>query len=113
MQAVLQAVEHAADHQSPIGGLDEDVDEEDQGIVVGRQAATGDRRQQRASVSKAVDDSAPMDVLRRAQATAEAAAGAAMAVVSAAIDVQALCCFSCQAGEGRLSDARPETRIGH
>lgn len=84
MQAVLQEVEDAADHQSPIGGLDEDVDEDDQGIVVGRQAATGDRRQQRASDSKAVNDSVPMDVLRRAQATAEAAAGAAMAVASAA-----------------------------
>jgi hypothetical protein len=84
MQAVLQEVEDAADHQSPIWGLDEDEDEEDQGIVVGRPAAAGDRRQQRASDSKAVNDSVPMDVLRRAQATAEAAAGAAMAVASAA-----------------------------
>jgi hypothetical protein len=83
MQVVLQEVEDAADHQSEADGLQEEEGEEEDGVQV---SSAGRAAAQAAAAPAAlrVDDSGPMDALRKAQQAAEAAAAAAQAVVTAA-----------------------------
>lgn len=83
MQVVLQEVEVAADHQSGAGGLQDEADEEENGVLI---SCAGGAAAQAAArpASLRVDDSGPMDALRKAQQAAEAAAAAAQAVVTAA-----------------------------
>jgi hypothetical protein len=80
---VLQEVEDAADHQSGTGALQDEEGEEEDGVTV---SSAGNAAGQAAAAPAAlhVDDSGPMDALRKAQQAAEAAAAAAQAVVVAA-----------------------------
>ena len=83
MQVVLQGVEDAADHQSEARGLQDEREEEEDGVMVSSAGGSG-RNAVAAASPLRVDDSGPMDALRKAQQAAEAAAAAAQAVVTAA-----------------------------
>jgi hypothetical protein len=88
MHVVLQEVQDAADHQSGAAGLQGKEGMEKEGMekegvlvssagdVVGQAAAT--------ATSLRVDDSGPIDALRKAQQAAEAVAAAAQDVITAA-----------------------------